>query len=342
MRQMSNGERWQAVGMLRAGSSYRVVAQHFGRCHETIRKLWVKFGATGNVQHAGKGRIRRHTTTRADRRLVRMTRANPTLPSTLLRLMWGERNKWGHTLSSQTVRKRLWEYNLRCRRMVRRPRLTPAHVSHRERWGMQRVHWRLRQWRRVLFTDESRFRLFRADGRIRVWRGPRQEFLSQHVQTSEGQAPSLHVWAGIALSGKTELVFLRNSVTASTYKDILEEHVHPFMVAKFGGTNNCILQDDNATPHRAACVRLFKEELGIRTLKWPSRSPDMNPIEHVWSYMKRIIQNHGNPPQTLQQLQNAMVECWDQTPQPFIRRLICGMPRRISSLLNARGGHTRY
>lgn len=339
---MLDSERWQAVGMLKAGSSYRAVARHFRRCHMTIRNLWLKLGVRGTIEHAGKGRVRRQTTSRADRRLIRLTRANPTLPATLLRLLWGQRNKWGHVLSAQTVRKRLRESNLRCRRMLKRPRLTPAHVSNRERWGMQRVHWRLQQWRRVIFTDESRFRLFRADGRIRVWRGPREELQHRHVQTSEGQAPSLHVWAGISLRGKTELVFLRNSVNASTYKEILEDHVHPFIVDKFGGTENCILQDDNATPHRATCVQEFKQELGIRTLKWPSRSPDMNPIEHVWSYMKKKIHNFGNPPENLQQLEDAMRECWDQLPQTFLRRLICGMPRRVTSLLTARGGHTQY
>ena len=84
MRQMLDSERWQAVGMLKAGSSYRAVARHFGRCHMTIRNLWLKFGVRGTVEHAGKGRIRRHTISRADRRLTRLTRANHTLPATLV------------------------------------------------------------------------------------------------------------------------------------------------------------------------------------------------------------------------------------------------------------------
>ena len=92
----------------------------------TIRNLWLKFRVRGTVEHAGKGRIQRHTTSRADRRLTRLTRANPTLPATLLRLLWGQRSKWGHVLSAQTVRKRLRESNLRCRRMLKRP---PTHPS---------------------------------------------------------------------------------------------------------------------------------------------------------------------------------------------------------------------
>lgn len=207
---------------------------------------------------------------------------------------------------------------------------------------MQRVHWRLQQWRRVLFTDESRFRLFRADGRIRVWRAPRQELLLQHVQAADGQGPSLHVWAGISLHRRTQLVFLDRNVNAATYADLLQTDIRPFMETELNGTENSILQDDNAPPHRAASVLQLKEELGIRTLRWPSRSPDMNPIEHVWSYLKRKITMLDHQPQNITQLRQALTTCWNEMPQSYIRRLILGMPRRVSSLLLARGGYTRY
>ena len=263
------------------------------------------------------------------------------MPATLLRLLWGERSHRGNILSADTLRRRIKETGIRCRRMRKKPRLSPAHVALRERWAMQRVHWRLQQWRRVIFTDESRFRLFRADGRIRVWREPRQELRPQHVQVAERQGASLHVWAGISWNAKTELVFLDRNVTANTYADLLQSHLLPFVHREYGGPANCILQDDNAAPHRAAAVQQYKQQLQLRTLRWPSRSPDMNPIEHVWSYIKRNIQLQG-PPQNLQQLRQAMIDCWGQIPRDYIRRLILGMPRRVSSLLLARGGYTRY
>lgn len=220
-------------------------------------------------------------------------------------------------------------------------RLSPAHVASRERWAMQRVHWRVQQWRRVIFTDECRFRLFRSDGRIRVWREPRQELLRPHVQECDRQSQSLHVWAGISLNSKTDLVFLQRNVNSNTYGDLLQRHLLPYMDRVFEGAANCILQDDNAPPHRAACVRQLKEQLQIRTLRWPSRSPDMNPIEHVWSAMKRSITTE-NPPQNLAQLRQRLHETWTQLPQDLIQRLILGMPRRINSLLLSRGGYTRY
>ena len=52
----------------------------------------------------------------ADRQLIRTVRANPTMPATLLRLVWGERNRRGGILSAQTLRRRINETALRCRR----------------------------------------------------------------------------------------------------------------------------------------------------------------------------------------------------------------------------------
>ena len=165
-----------------------------------------------------------------------------------------------------------------------------------------------------------------------------EESGGQHVQaTNQQQGPSVHVWAGITLAGKTKRVVLNSNVTGERYAELLQTHLLPFATRTFGDVANWILQDDNAPSHRAAVVTQNKEHLGIRTLRWPSRSPDMNPIEHVWDHLKRQAQQRDPPPQTLRELQETVVAVWQQIPQDFLRRLVLGMPRRISALLHARG-----
>ena len=228
VRHMTSEERLRAVGMAEAGRSCKAIARHFGRCPKTIRVLLSKWRRTGAVAHGNCGRNRRQTTRRADRRLVRLARTNRTLPSTLLRLVWGEKGHFNQVLSSQSIRNRLREACLRSRRMRKVLRLSPAHVASRERWAMQRSHCRAQQWRRIVFTDESRFRLFKSDGRVRVWREPNQAYQSDCVQVNESQGISIHIWAGIALNGRTELVVLERNVTAETYAEVLQQHFVPF------------------------------------------------------------------------------------------------------------------
>ena len=73
-------------------------------------------------------------------------------------------------ISAQTVRNRLREAHLHARRPHRGLDLTPVRCRNRLEWANAHIRWRLARWRGVLFTDESRFSLFRADGRQRVWR----------------------------------------------------------------------------------------------------------------------------------------------------------------------------
>jgi transposase len=53
--------------------------------------------------------------------------------------------------------------------------------------------------------------------------------------------------------------------------------------------NNFILMDDNARPHIARVVNEFLDEVGINRIEWPPRSPDLNPIEHVWDMIGKKV-----------------------------------------------------
>ena len=93
---------------------------------------------------------------------------------------WDQRNRQGNIyFSAQTIRRRIKETALRCRQMRKCQCLSPALVASREWWVMQQIHWRLNQWQRVIFTDETRFLLFKVNGQIRVRREPRQNLLPQ-------------------------------------------------------------------------------------------------------------------------------------------------------------------
>jgi hypothetical protein len=88
---------------------------------------------------------------------------------------------------------------------------------------------------------------------------------------------------------------------APVYVRILREIMLPSVTHVFG-ERNFIFQDDNCHVHRARVVREFLDEQGVRTLPWPSKSPDLNPIQNIWGRMTSIMYKNEFRPNTVEQM----------------------------------------
>jgi hypothetical protein len=67
-------------------------------------------------------------------------------------------------------------------------------------------------------------------------------------------------------------------------------------------------------------------------MEWPALSPDLNPIEHVWDQLDRRVRKRRNPPLTIQEVTQALIEEWESIPQESLRRLVRSMPRRCEGI----------
>ncbi|KAG7459480.1 hypothetical protein MATL_G00211130 [Megalops atlanticus] len=103
-----------------------------------------------------------------------------------------------------------------------------------------------------------------------------------------------------------------------------------------------LLVQDNARPHVARVCRQFLDDEGIDYIDWPSRSPDLNPIENLSDVVYRRIRRRQVAPQTVQELTDALVQVWEEIPQDTIHCLIRSMPRRCWECMQAYGDHTHY
>ncbi|GFT03929.1 transposable element Tcb2 transposase [Trichonephila clavipes] len=74
--------------------------------------------------------------------------------------------------------------------------------------------------------------------------------------------------------------------------------LHIFYAGSVNGTRYC---NEILLPY----VRLFRgamESEDIERMDWPSRSPDLNPIEHVWDFLGRRLAARTLPPVTIWEL----------------------------------------
>jgi hypothetical protein len=174
------------------------------------------------------------------------------------------------------------------------------------------------------------------DGRRLVWRLPGERLNNNFVvHALQAGGGSVHAWGAIWTGGRSQLIRLQGSVNAIRYCDLL----HGFFTTTLLPAH-FKFQQDNAPAHRSWMVSQMLEDLNIHVLPWPARSPDLNPIEHVWDILVRRMQHRvcGN----LNQLFDALREEWDSIPQDDLDHLIASMPRRVGAVIEKRGGNTRY
>ncbi len=85
-------------------------------------------------------------------------------------------------------------------------------------------------------------------------------------------------------------------------------------------------------------LKLMK--LKVKVMEWPSMSPDLNSIEHMWGILKRKVKHHHVS--NIQQLRDVIMEEWKRTPATTCAALVNSMPRRIKAVLDNNGAPTKY
>ncbi len=82
------------------------------------------------------------------------------------------------------------------------------------------------------------------------------------------------------------------------------------------------------------------KKLRVKVMDWPSMSPDLNPIEHLWGILKRKVEERKVS--NIHQLRDVIMEEWKRTPVATCEALVNSMPKRVKAVLENNGGHTKY
>ena len=201
-------------------------------------------------------------------------------------------------------------------------------------------------WKQTLFTDSTY--ILNGQGRKRwVLPGMKNAFPTFR------KPDQVHVYAGVSWKGKTDLIFVTGTtgqapykpkskgVTAVEYQEKVVKRV--FMPAGrelFAGDEWKFLQD-GAPPHTARSTKDLLRDICEGWIEdYPSNSCDLNPIEHVWEELKRLLR--GRTFASMAEFKNAVRKAWSEIPLKQIRKPIGSMRRRLRAVAKARGGLTEY
>ncbi len=224
------------------------------------------------------------------------------------------------------------------RKRATKPLVKQKHSQKHLTWA-EKKKWTVAQWSKVLFSDESTFCISFGNQGPRVWRKTGEEQNPCCLKFSVKFPQSVLIWASMSSAGVGPLCFLKSTVNAAIYQEILE-HFMLTSADKLYGDADFIFQQDLAPAHTAKGTKSWINNHGVTVLDWSVNSPDLNPIENLWVIVKRKMRD--TRPNNAEDLKAAIKATWASITPEQCHRLITSMPRRIDAVIKAKGGPTKY
>jgi transposase len=325
---LSAFERGQIVAYHGEGLSATDIGKKLGRDRSTISKFLKNPAFDGPKKRPGRPRVLKK---RAIRRILRAA-ASGTQSANQIRLSQRV------PLTTRSVQNIIsTSGHLRYEKRKQKPKLEKKHIEARLSWGERMVSTAM-NWKNVLFSDEKKFNLDGPDGNQYYWHDLRHE--PQHFSKRVQGGGSVMVWAAFGLNGRTPIVFLRGPQTALCYQEVLRQHLLPHG-RRIGG-RLWMFQQDNASIHSANSTKDWLQKHKVRLLEWPSRSPDLNPIENLWGSLVRLVYSNGRQYNSVGELEEAIQAAWEVISEDELHRLVNSMPKRCIELLKTNGNSIRY
>ena len=196
-------------------------------------------------------------------------------------------------VSAHTICRCLKEQRLLCHVQRSKPYISPANKEKRRLWAMQHARWTVEDWKRVAFSDKSKFMLFKSDGHQYCWIKPGQAldpcFTKKNIKHGAG---NLMVWGCITRQGMGRLHQINGIMCGPDYVQILNNHylrTLKDLKLRQTGKLGIIFQQDNDPKHWCKVAEAWFQAKHITCLPWPPSSPDMNIIEHVWDQLDTLV-----------------------------------------------------
>lgn len=241
-------------------------------------------------------------------------------------------------IAARTVRENLWKLGYRVCVPQTTPFLTENAIMTRITWAEKHQH---QNWENVIFSDETTFQMFRNTTLVR--------YKIDEKKPSRGVVKhpfKIHVWGAFCSRGIVGFHMFSENLNKELYCNILTRNLFNQANRIFG--RSWVFQHDNDPKHTAKVTTSLLENRCVHVLDWPSYSPDLNPIENLWSIMKRKVEKKVNriineKKSIAQDDFKAIIKSeWKRIDRSTCFNLAASMENRVNLVLEENGQKIQY
>jgi transposase len=338
MKPISQDIRNDIITLINNGHSIRQVAKQLGIHYSTVSR--VRRDNSCNVKKSRGGRPSKLTAT-DKRRVVRMITSGEVDTATQAKQQLC--NAIDTNISTKTVVRELKKAGMKATTKQKKPLLLSRHIRQRLEFAKKYQHWTLDDWKRVIWSDETKINRLGCDGRIWIWKKPGEPLVERHIKpTVKFGGGSLMIWGCMTAKGVGYMCRVDGNMDAQLYTNILNDELLRTLDYYHLARDDIVFQHDNDPKHTSRMATNWLNENDIEVLDWPPQSPDLNPIEHLWCHLKRKLAGYEDVATSMHELWKRVEAEWETIPTEGCMNLIESMTNRVAAVLKASGGYTKY
>jgi transposase len=304
------------------GRSMRSIARQMNCSVATVSGTVKKYQSTGSIDNTIRSTSRTFSTSSNRRKLRDLIRNHRQWTSKHITAQLKDR--YGINTSRFTVGRE--RHNMCFKRVSKRkrPTLTLLHKYKRLKYAIDNEE---EEWDDVWFSDEKQFRVDLSSGK--VWKQPWEPPVVGFVPP---RTISVLVWGAVKWDGRTTLHTSTQPFDSDAYINIIDKH----LIQQQPDSFDRLLQD-NASQHKSKLTLDYLNNFDVELVQdYPPCSPELNPIEHVWSWMVSYINQKF--PYNLPALKERVKEAWIAIPQNIIQGYIAHLPTVCKQIIEKKGG----
>lgn len=146
------------------------------------------------------------------------------------------------------------------------------------------------------------------------------------------------IWGAFSYYGVGPIYWIKPIMDRHVYVEILKNVMLPYAEEEM--PLRWVFQQDNDPKHTSKLAKEWFQDNNVEVMEWPAQSPDLNPIENLWTDVKKAVSEAK--PTNNNQLWKVVEQSWYSIPKERCQGLVNSMKRRCEAVIKNKGFATKY